>query len=123
MVRRSQLRGWISRGQTRRSLPHKSSNSQRPPMPCSMKMVQSCGRPLIRLTMPVVKARRAASAMLQSVRRGGIRDYPYLLALIHTSVVLVAKVVHQASRYITLCHKKMTRKPLWVEPHYDFVGE
>jgi hypothetical protein len=27
--------------------------------------------------MPVMKARTAASAMLQSVRRGDMREYPY----------------------------------------------
>src|SRR5438094_1492213 len=100
MVRRFQRRGWMSRGQTRRSLPHKSRRSQKPATPCSTKMNTSCGRPLTRLTRPVVKARAAARARLQSVRRGDIRDHPYLLVFIHASVVLVAKVV-----YIILCHK------------------
>ena len=104
-VRRSQRRGWMSRGKTRRSLPHKNSSSQIPTIPCMAKMNHSCGRPLIRLIMPVVKARVAASAMLQSVSRGGIRDHPYVFVFILTSAVLLAKVVHQASKYITLCHK------------------
>src|SRR5712692_4624190 len=76
-VRRSQRREWISRGQTRLSLPHKSSRSQKPAMPCSTKMNQSSRWPLTRLTTPVVKARTAANAMLQSVRRGGIKDHPF----------------------------------------------
>src|SRR5712692_318509 len=78
MVRRSQRRGWISRGQTRCSLPHKSSSSQRPTMPCSTKINQSRGRPLTRLTTPVTKARTAASARLQSVRRGDIGHHSFL---------------------------------------------
>src|SRR5712692_8352609 len=77
IVRRSQRREWIIRGQTRRNLPHMSSRSQKPPMACSTKMNHSCGWPVIRLTMPLVKARTAARAILQSVRRGDIRDYPY----------------------------------------------
>src|SRR5712691_1015680 len=77
IVRRSQRRRWTNRGQTRRNLPHMSSRSQKPPMACSTKINHSCGWPVIRLTTPVMKAITVASAMLQSVRRGDIRDYPY----------------------------------------------
>src|SRR5258708_2339519 len=66
----------MSRGQTRRSLPHKSSRSQKPAIPCSAKMNHSCGRPLTRLIMPAVKASPVASAIFQSVRRGDILRYP-----------------------------------------------
>ena len=76
IVRRSQRRRWTNLGQTRRTLPHMSSRSQKPPMACSTKMSHSCGWPDIRLTTPVMKAITVASAMLQSVRRGDIRDYP-----------------------------------------------
>src|SRR6266567_6303525 len=86
MVRRSQRRGWISRGQTRRSLPHKSSSSQRPTMPCSTKINHSCGRPLTRLTTPVMKARTAASARLQSVRRGDIGHHSFLAGYGHVTI-------------------------------------
>src|SRR2546421_10897778 len=76
IVRRSQRRRWTNLGQTRRNLPHMSSRSQKPPIACSTKMSHSCGWPVIRLTTPVMKAITVASAMLQSVRRGDIRDDP-----------------------------------------------
>ncbi len=72
-VRRSQRRGRSSRGQTRRSLPHSRSSSQRPAAPWNAKTSHSSGRPLKRLSSPDVKAAVPASARLQSVTRGDTR--------------------------------------------------
>src|SRR5579871_4128035 len=72
MVRRSQRRTWINLGQTRRSFPNSSSNTQKPATLCSAKTNHSCGKPLIRLSRPLRKASMTVSARLQSVRRADI---------------------------------------------------
>ena len=48
-------------------------------------MSHSCGWPAIRLTTPVMKAITVASAMLQSQRRGDIKDDPYRMMFAFTT--------------------------------------
>src|SRR5579883_2468672 len=64
----------MSRGQTRRSLPHSSRSSQRPATACRAKTNHSWGCPLTSPAMPLRHARATASARLQSVRRGDMQS-------------------------------------------------